>query len=120
METKEIANRLVELCRTGQNIQAVQELYAQDIVSVEPKGAPVEVVEGLENVIKKSEQWFSMVEEFHGSEISEPVIAGNHFSCSMKMDVTLKGQGRSSMDEVCVYEVNNGKIVKETFYYSAQ
>jgi hypothetical protein len=36
----------------------------------------------------------------------------------MDMDVTYKGQGRSMMSEVCVYEVKDGKIVTETFFYN--
>jgi hypothetical protein len=35
----------------------------------------------------------------------------------MGMDVTMKGQGRSKMDEIAVYEVKDGKIVKEQFFY---
>jgi hypothetical protein len=33
------------------------------------------------------------------------------------MDVTMKGQGRMNMDEIAVYEVKDGKIVKEQFFY---
>lgn len=32
------------------------------------------------------------------------------------MDVTMKGAGRVKMDEI-VYEVKNGKIVKEQFFF---
>jgi hypothetical protein len=35
----------------------------------------------------------------------------------MGMDVTMKGMGRMKMDEVAVYEVKNGKIVKEQFFF---
>lgn len=35
----------------------------------------------------------------------------------MGMDVTLKGMGRRQMDEIAVYEVKDGKIVKEQFFY---
>jgi hypothetical protein len=31
--------------------------------------------------------------------------------------VTVKGQGRMKMDEIAVYEVKDGKIVKEQFFY---
>ena len=33
MTTQEVANRLVELCRTGQILQAQEELYGETIVS---------------------------------------------------------------------------------------
>jgi hypothetical protein len=32
------------------------------------------------------------------------------------MDVTMKGQGRMQMTELCVYVVKDGKIVSEQFY----
>ena len=58
-----------------------------------------------------------MMEEFHGAAIGDPIVSGNHFSCSMMMDATFKETGRERMDEICVYEVKDGKIVKEQFFY---
>ncbi|WP_074406557.1 MULTISPECIES: nuclear transport factor 2 family protein [Aquimarina] len=118
MNTQEVAKRLVELCRQGENMQALKELYAQNIVSKEMPGMPNEVTSGIDAVIKKSEDWHASVEEYHGGEISEPVVAENHFSCAMKMDCTFKEQGRMQIEEVCVYQVNDGKITEERFFYS--
>ena len=39
MTTQQVANRLVELCRTGNFEGAVNELYHNDIESDEPAGA---------------------------------------------------------------------------------
>ncbi len=118
MNTQQVANRLVELCRQGENMQALKELYADNIVSTEMSGVPNAVVSGKEAVTKKSQEWYATVEEFHGNEISNPVVAGNHFTCSMKLDCTFKGQGRTKIEEVCVYEVDNGKITQEQFFYA--
>jgi len=35
----------------------------------------------------------------------------------MGMDCTYKGMGRQKMDEIALYEVKDGKIVKEQFFY---
>ncbi|TPN89168.1 SnoaL-like domain-containing protein [Aquimarina algicola] len=118
MDTKQVANRLVELCRLGENLQAINELYDQDVVSKEISGYLNEMVSGKDSVIKKNQEWFTTVEEFHGSEISDPIIAENHFTLSMKMDCTFKGQGRMQVEELCVYKVDNGKIKEEQFFYS--
>ncbi|MHA7057143.1 SnoaL-like domain-containing protein [Aquimarina sp. M1] len=118
MKTQDVANRLVELCRQGENMQALKELYAEDIVSKEMPGAPNAVVSGKDAVTKKSQEWYASVEEFHGSEISDPVVTENHFSCKMKMDCTFKNQGRMQIEELAVYNVTNGKIVEEQFFYS--
>jgi hypothetical protein len=58
-----------------------------------------------------------MVEEMHGGYSSEPIVAGNHFAVAMGMEATMKGQGRSKMDEIALYEVKDGKIVKEQFFF---
>jgi hypothetical protein len=49
--------------------------------------------------------------------VSQPLIAGNAFTLTLDMDVTMKGKGRMHMEELCVYEVNkDGKIASEQFF----
>ena len=55
--------------------------------------------------------------EFHSSEIGDPIVGDNHFSCIMTSDVTFKEGGRVNFSEVCVYKVEDGKIVLEQFFY---
>lgn len=121
MTTQEVANRLVELCREGKYEQVVKELYSPDIVSVEPEGMPDRIVQGLEAIAKKGERFQSMLEKVNSTVVTDPVVAENFFSCAMLMNVVMKGvPGPVDMDEVCVYTVNNGKIVKEEFFYTPQ
>lgn len=120
MTTQEVANRFNELAQTGQWDQIQAELFADNAVSIEPPHAAamgMSNAEGMEGIKKKGEAFNSMVEEMHGGYSSPPVVAGNHFSVGMGMDVTMKGMGRSNMDEIAVYEVKDGKIVKEQFFY---
>ena len=120
MTTKDVANRFNELAQTGQWGKIQEELYADNAVSIEPPHAAamgMSNAEGLEAIKQKGEAFNSMVEEMHGGYSTEPVIAGNHFSVAMGMDITMKGMGRSKMDEIAVYEVRNGKIVKEQFFF---
>jgi len=120
MTTQEVANKLVEYCRQGQFEAAIKDLYADNIVSIEPAGAPMERVEGLEGVLQKTAHFNSMVEEWHGNQVSDPVVADNFFSVSMKMELTFKGAPRSTMEEVCLYQVKDGKIAQEQFYFTPQ
>lgn len=121
MTTQEVANRLVELCRTGQHEQAVAELYSPDIVSVEPIGAPNQHLEGLEAIAEKGKQFEASLERVNTSVISDPLVAENFFSCSMLMNVRFKGSPVDvDMDEICVYHVQDGKIIKEQFFYTVQ
>lgn len=118
MTTQEIAQKYVTLTRTGEFIQALEGLFAADAVSIEPKGTPTEHVQGMDAIKKKNEHFATMVEEMHGVEVSDPIVADNFFSCTMKMDVTLKGMPRNKMEEVCLYQVKDGKIVSEQFFYT--
>ncbi|MBC7553770.1 MAG: nuclear transport factor 2 family protein [Taibaiella sp.] len=118
MTTQEVANRLVELCRMGQMEQTQTELYADDATSTEADDSMgPRLVNGLDGIKEKGKMFMSMVEEFHSSTISEPVVAGHCFSLSWAMDVTMKGQGRSTMEEICVYKVKDGQITGEWFFY---
>ncbi|MEM7375484.1 MAG: nuclear transport factor 2 family protein [Bacteroidota bacterium] len=119
MSTQEIANAWAEYCRTGQWDKAQEELYAPNCVSLEMEGAQglPQKVEGIEAIKSKGQQWNQMVEDFHGVEIEGPVVAGNHFTASMKMDITMKGQARRVDEELAVFRVENGKIVSEQFFY---
>ena len=122
MTTEEVATRLVHLCREGKYEELYQELYTPDIVAIEPKGSPFdEQVKGLEAIYKKGEQWMQMVEEVVTSEISDPIVAENFFSITMKTKVKMKNvEEPVDMDEVCVYKVDNGKVVLEQFFYTPQ
>jgi hypothetical protein len=115
--TFEVASKLVKLCRAGKNVEAIKELYDDRIVSIEPKGSRAEKTEGKTTVQGKTTQWLDMVEKIHSSKISDPLVSDNYFSVVMDTDVTLKGKGRSTMKELAVYEVKEGKIIKENFFY---
>jgi len=119
MTTKEVADKLVDYCRSGRWDLAQEELYAADAVSIEMEGAQgfPPRVEGMEAIKAKGDQWNAMVEEFHGVEIEGPIVAGDHFTVSMSMDITMKGQPRKKDPEIALYKVKDGKIVSEQFFY---
>lgn len=122
MDTKQVAERLVELCRRGGNLEAVSTLYDDDIVSVEAVASPGGPAEahGIDAVRRKNEWWI----ENHGVEsvnIVGPFPHGDRFAVLYDYDITpktgpKKGE-RVKMQEIAVYEVRNGKIVREEFYY---
>ena len=118
MTVKEIADRLIALSKTGEFDKAQKELYGSDVVSIEPQESPgwAKETKGTGPVYDKIKKFMGMIEETHAIEISEPLIATNSFAIYMRMDVTMKGQGRMDMKELAVYEVKDGKVVKEEFY----
>lgn len=118
MNTKEVAQKWVEMCRESKNLDCVNELYADNVVSREMPGIPNEVTTGKQNVWNKNKEWLDNVAEFHGGEIGEPVVADNHFTSKMTFDVTFKDRGRQQMEEVAVFGVKDGKISSEQFFYN--
>ncbi len=120
LTTQEVANRFNEHAQTGQWDKIQAEFYSEDAVSIEPAHAAaigMANAVGLAAIRKKGEDFNNGVEEMHGGYSTPPVVGGNFFSVGMGMDVTMKGAGRMKMDEVAVYEVKDGKIVSEQFFY---
>ena len=118
MTTQEVANKLVAYMQKGQIFEAQSELYSDDIVCIEPEGAMApHLTKGKKAVAEKGKEFASMIEERHGGSCSTPVVSGRHFTIAMSIDATMKGAGRRLLEEVCVYEVKDGKIVQEQFFY---
>lgn len=119
MTTQEIAERLADFCGKGQFEQAQKELYADDAVSIEPDESAgfAKETKGLNAIIEKGNQFESMVEEIFECSVSKPLIGGNSFAFTLTMDLSMKGRGRTKMEEICVYQVKDGKIAGEHFFY---
>ena len=117
MTTQEIADRLSVLFKENKWVEAQQELFSDDVESIEPPGAAMQTAKGKDALKKKADDFNNMIEEVHGGYSGEPIVAGNHIAIAMGMDATMKEKGRMKLDEICVYEVKDGKIVKEQFFY---
>lgn len=120
MTTKEVADRFYQLSEENNWNKIQDELFAQDAVSIEPpnaSGQGLQNAQGLDAIKKKGEMFNSMVETVHSGYCSKPVVGGRYFSVAMGLDATMKGAGRSQMDEIAVYEVKDGKIVREQFFF---
>ncbi len=118
MTTKEVACKLVQMCRDGKIEQAKEELFTEDTVSIEAaEGILPKEIKGLKAIQKKAELFISMVEAFHNTIITDPIVAGDYFSVAWETDLQMKGQERKSSGEICVYKVKDGKIISEQFFY---
>jgi hypothetical protein len=122
MSIQEIASKLVQLCNEGKSDDAVRELYAGDIVSIEGAGSdqmPARI-EGLEAVVAKG-VWWSENHEVHNFSATGPFIGhrDDQFVVKFDLDVTPKGADRLQMSEVGIYTVKDGKIAQEEFLYQS-
>lgn len=118
MTTTEVANKLVALCREGKIDEVQATLFADDAQSIEANEMMgPKVVQGLEAIKAKSVAFQAGIEEFHGAKISDPIVAGNSFAITWSLDATFKGSGTMTIEEVCAYQVKDGKITLEQFFY---
>lgn len=117
MSTMKIAQQLATLCR--ENKEAFDLLYAPDAVSVEAGAQPGmdAEVRGLAAIKAKSEWWFAN-HEVHSFGVTGPWPHGDRFILGFQIDVTNKPSGqRMQMEEMALYTVQQGKIVREEFFY---
>ncbi len=121
-ETLTVGKQLVELCRQGKNLQALDALYSPGIVSIEAMGnaAMPARMEGLDAIRGKNDWWLQN-HDVHGIEAEGPWPHGDRFIVRFKYDVTPKAGpmagNRFTLDETALYTVAAGKITQEEFFY---
>lgn len=116
MNIQDIAGEIVKLIREGKNKQAKDTFYADDIISIEGNGYRLE---GIEAIHQKSTDWMEQLLEVHSVLVSEPLVAADYFTISIKMDISYKNGRRTVLDEIAVYEVKDDKIVFEQFFFKS-
>ena len=121
MTTQEIADLFYQFSQENNWNRIQEELYSDDAESIEPEhvaamGGLVHA-RGRDALKQKAEKFREDVVEVHGGSTGKPIVAGNYFAVPMMMDATTKSMGRMKMDEIALYEVRDGKIVKEQFFY---
>ncbi|WP_160114766.1 SnoaL-like domain-containing protein [Aquimarina sp. AU474] len=117
MKIQEIANSLVDLLRQKKFLDAQVQLFTIDAISLEPELYKQRSVFGLDAMIIKEKRFLSNIKKWNHFTISEPLLSLDHFTIHMITDVTLKNEERIHIDEIIVYEVESGKIIKEQFFY---
>ena len=116
MDARKTAARLVELCRQKKYLQAIDELYADDASSREDHGGGSET-SGKPAVRGGTEQWLAAFDlpEHH---VDAPLFCGDRFSVRFSGRMAKKdGSGEHKYEEIGIYTVKNGKIVRQEFYY---
>ena len=114
----EVAARFNELAQQEQWFEIQDELFAENVRSVEPHHSPYfDYAEGKAPVRRKGENWVKKIEAAHHRYTSAPIVVANHFVVGREVEITVQGHGRIQINELMMYEVQNGKIVLEQFFY---
>ena len=118
LTTREIADRFNELAQQEKWFEIQEKLFSDDVKSIDPPGSPyMGYAEGREEVRKKGQDFVKKITELHGVSTTEPLVTANHFAVGRMMDITVQPHGRVRIEEIMLYEVRDGKIVSEQFFY---
>jgi hypothetical protein len=103
MTTQEVASRFNELAKQEKWFEIQDELFSDVVKSIDPPNSRYfGCAEGKTLVRKKGEEFVKRIEAAHRRYTTEPIVAGNHFAVG---------------SEVMLYEVKDGQIVLEQFFY---
>lgn len=118
MTTREVASRFNQLAKQEKWFEIQDELFSDNVRSIDPPDSPwFKYAEGKATVRKKGEDFVKKVEAAHRRYTTEPIVAGNHFAVGREVDITVEGFGRIQINEVMLYEVKDGQIISEQFFY---
>ena len=121
MTTQEIAARYHEMANQRKFMEIQDTLYDEHVVCQEPeKAASMGMsifTNGLEAVKAKGIARRATIETVHSYTCSEPLVAGEFFTVVLKQEVTFKGKPRLTLEEIGIFQVKDGKVVKEQFFY---
>jgi hypothetical protein len=122
LDTVEVGKKLVEYCRNGLNLEAIASLYSNDIVSVEAgeTGMFPQEVRGIDKVVEKNKAWYE-ANEIHHASAEGPFPHKDRFAVIFHYETTPKvgplAGKRLEFEEVALFYVKDGKIVREEFFY---
>lgn len=119
MTTQEVAARFIELFKQeGKEFEIQDELFAENVRSIDPPNSPyLGYAEGKAAVRKKGEDFKKLIEAVHSTYTTDAVAGGDHFAVGREVDITVRGLGRIQINQIMLYEVKDGKIVLEQFFY---
>jgi hypothetical protein len=121
MTTTEVANRYYELAKANNWPQILDELCSADLVNKEPEHVTARglqsITSGLDAVKAKGIANREKIEAVHSQHCSAPLVAGNFFTVILGRDITFKGMPRMNKEEIAVFELKDGKIITEQFFY---
>ena len=118
LTTHEVAARFNELAQQEKWFEIQDEFFADNVKSVEPPNSPYfGYAEGKASVRKKGEDFTNRIEAVHRLYTSEPLVSGNRFVVGREKDITVQGHGRIQINQIMLYEVRDGQIILEQFFY---
>jgi hypothetical protein len=118
LTTQEVAARYHELAQQEKWFEIQDEFFSENVKSIDPPNSPYfGYAEGKAPVRKKGEDFVKRIEALHSAYTTAPVVSGNHFAVGRDIDITVQGHGRIQINQIMLYEVKDGQIILEQFFY---
>ncbi|GAO42679.1 nuclear transport factor 2 family protein [Flavihumibacter petaseus] len=115
---QEIAARFHELAQQEKWFEIQEEFFAESVKSIDPEGSPyMGYAEGKSAVRGKGADFVAKIKTVHRAHTTAPLVCGNYIAVGREMDLTHKDHGRIQINEIMLYEVRDGQIVSEQFFY---
>jgi hypothetical protein len=111
---KEIAQRLIFLLERKQFRQALEELFDENVESIDPINRDQPPIKKLSALIEREKLFLSNV-TIDEIKISPALFASTYFTITLTMLFSVEGK-ETRLDEICVYQVRSGKIVSQQFF----
>jgi hypothetical protein len=118
LTTEEVAARFHELAQQEKWFDIQEEFFAEDVKSIDPPNSPfMGYAAGKEAVRQKGQDFVKGIEAVHSLYTGVPIVTAHHFAVVREKDLTVKEHGRIQIKQIMLYEVREGKIVCEQFFY---
>lgn len=116
--TREVAERFNELAKQEKWFEIQDKFFADNVKSIDPPDSPYfGYAEGKSAVRKKGEDFVKNIEQVHRAHTTEAIVCGNHFAVGREIEATVRGFGRIQINQIMLYEVQDGQIISEQFFY---
>lgn len=118
LATHEVAARFNELAQQEKWFEIQEEFFAENTRSIDPPNSPYfGYAEGKAAIRQKAEDFVKRIEAVHSAYTSAPIVTGNYFAVVRELDLTVQPHGRIQINQIMMYEVKDGRIILEQFFY---
>ncbi|EAQ42432.1 SnoaL-like domain-containing protein [Polaribacter sp. MED152] len=118
MTTEQITERLTSLLKEGKFEDIYDTLFDQENVKhIEPQSPYFPDITGVKAIKEKDSVMAGNISEVHTMEIGKAITSKDFIALPYRMSFTMKDRKKAELDELIVYQVKNGKIILEQFFY---
>lgn len=123
LSAAEIGRRIVDGVNDLKFLDVIDELYSPDVVSIEAMGSPEAPAElrGIDAIRGKNTWWLEN-HNVHSIKATGPFPHGDRVAVFYRMDMTprtgTRKDERTTFEEVALYTIEDGKVVREEFFYA--